>query len=614
MTSYISSEAQSSKPGKTSVNGEIVVQSPPVITDKPLTTKHFKKHNKKIPLTKPLFDPDVSDEITDIGVNQGNSLVNKKKLENNTADISNVDDHDSLKLKRKRFSRKLTPAPNEILAPSGSLVESVASKLSKSGSSVFSENDEQGENSKVESENEQFSTPVGTFPTTPTSIEKNTHSDDKNTVIIDSEVVELRPKPPQKPPRTYDSLIASSNQSFDSLSNLDATSTTKSNPVGMVLQPNDVDSMSTCDKNSKSVPNIYSEYKDMGGKTEISIKNVSTGHDVPKDSNSIESKSGSISEPSGKNNLPSTPGSVSCIDSAFVNNQQSSGETSSIGLSQNINMGLGTDDNNLGGGSNKIEHSTGNNVNAKEIVHDGNENLLQKKEKKHKKHKKHKKKEKLENEGRKHRKVKDDIPDQISKTVHLLDRDEEAKIQHDSPSSNVEKKEKIGDNSADMSEKVEDLDRPRKNTKVEGKKPKSRWRTLKTIFKIGKTFIRTKNDGLQNHEDTSISTSNPKCIKNGSAVTDGCPGKPTTEYCDSVQNCSSSSAVNVSSSVEITPSMENAVADCNKGDGVHLNAIPTTASNNKWVDVHDVNVQLSLCSLNANPAHNPTKGMAVLTY
>jgi hypothetical protein len=606
MTSCIStSKAQSSKPGKTSVNGEIVVQSPAAITDKPLTTKHFKKHNKKNPLTKPLFDPDVSDETTDIDVNQGNA--NKNKLENYAADVSNVDDHDEVKLKRKRFSRKLTPAPDEMLVPSGSLIESVASKLSKSDSSVFSENDEKGENSKVESENEQFSTPVGTFPTTPTSVERNTHSDDNKTVIIDSEVVELRAKPPQKPPRTYDSLIASSNQSFDSLTNLDTTDTTKSNPVGMVLQPN-VDSMRACDKNSKSVPNIYSEYKDMGRKTEISTQSISIGHDVPKDSDSIEGKSGSISKLSEKTHLSSTPGSVSCIDSPFVNDQPSSGETSSIGLSQNINMGLGTDDNNLGGGSNKIEHSTGNNVNSKEMVHDGDENVLQKKEKKQKKQKKHKKKEKSENEGRKHRKGKD----QISKTAHLLDRNEEGKIQQDSPSSNVEKMEKIGDN---LSEKVEDLDERRKNTKIEGKKAKSMWRTLETIFKIGKTFLRTKNDGLQNHEDTSFSTSNPKCIKNGSAVTDGCPAKSTSEYCESVQICSSSSAKNVSSGVEITPSVKNAVADCSKGDGVHLNAMPTTASNNKWVDV---NVQLyeSLCSFNANPANNPTKGMcmASLTY
>ena len=64
----------------------------------------------------------------------------------------------------------------------------------------------------------------------------------------------------------------------------------------------------------------------MGRKAEISIQNVSVGHDVPKDSHSIEAKSDSISDISIKNNTPSTPGSISCIDSAFVNNQPSSGD------------------------------------------------------------------------------------------------------------------------------------------------------------------------------------------------------------------------------------------------------------------------------------------------
>ena len=107
-----------------------------------MPTKHFIKHNRKAPLTKPLFDPDVSDETRDNDIKQTNTLVNEANLENNSSDSPIVVDHDALKIRRKRFSRKLTPTPDEMIVPSGSLIDSVASNLSKSGSSVFSEDDE----------------------------------------------------------------------------------------------------------------------------------------------------------------------------------------------------------------------------------------------------------------------------------------------------------------------------------------------------------------------------------------------------------------------------------------------------------------------------------------
>ena len=68
--------------------------------------KHFVKYNKKAPLTKPLFDPEPSDEPLDNRINKDIFSTNENKSDKAVLSDEMSEqkvNSDSLKYKRKRF-------------------------------------------------------------------------------------------------------------------------------------------------------------------------------------------------------------------------------------------------------------------------------------------------------------------------------------------------------------------------------------------------------------------------------------------------------------------------------------------------------------------------------
>ena len=170
-----------------------------------------------------------------------------------------------------------------------------------------------------------------------------------------------------------------------------------------------------------------------------------------------------------------------------------------------------------------------------------------------------------------------------------------------------------------------EINKAQDGSNVNERRPKSRWKTLETLLKVGKTFIGIKTDVNKTHNKMglSLSSSNPKCVKNGihSAVTDGCQGN-SKESCEFVQSCCSpsmsdplvSSEINsLSNSKNRTPKKDNSIAEGSNNDNMHSNAMLITAPTNKWVDVHSVIVHSheSGCVVIVDPVNCISKGMCM---
>ena len=487
--------------------------------------KHFVKYNKKAPLTKPLFDPEPSDEPLD-------NRINKDKLSTNEneSDKAVVSDEmseqkvnsDSLKYKRKRFSRKLTPTPDAMLM--GQSMDSSSTTISiekdlhdKILPQTICDDDEIQDQNRLLVAPDQFSS------TAVENVSKDQISgNDKNgTRVVDIEEVELRLKPPQKPPRTFDSLILGSSQSFESLSNLD----TNSNEIEKTLT-SEVNDQKNCGNVLKTVKNSFSEKtrdnessqeKEKQGKYDDQI-----GFNVQANSDSAKSKSSSTN--ADKNKLCATSGECLGNHSTFIYDKSSSFETSNLGSSQNIDLGeYNTNDTNgFGDGSMNFEHNTDSNIKSSgssHFVHGNNEivNVSKKKDKKHKKHKKEKKNK---------RKEKDEKKNKIGQQVEEPESEKESVLSKTNDNQNgginSEVHKKSDDGTIDV---LEDKERKKIRTremvaagidsspteKVKAKQTKSRWKTIRSIFKIGRSVQSglKKNTNEPVNNDEEMTRANP---------------------------------------------------------------------------------------------------------
>ena len=448
-------------------------------------------------------------------------------------------DEDKAKSKRERFSRQLVPALDSTVAPSTTLIESVSVDLGITSLPLLTEEGHIKDTAQPQGDNEPFPIPQGPPPTLAISTGTMNATPNDGAAIDKLDYVELRPKPPQKPPRTFDSLLGSS-QSIDSLSNLENSLKTPS------ISNLATDRISDSNLNS----DISSEHNDVGRKTNIQPQNVSSRHDVQTNPYSPDGDPRAMSRDSSKIELSSTPGSVSCSPSSVLNNQSSSCEASSIGgLSENI---IPDNDHHIviGGGNNHIGNGVENALDIKHIK-DGDRLKKHKKNKKHKKDKKHKKKESTElGEGNLPRVDQDSVSD-TSKALVSTIRTTADHEKFDKPSSS----DKITDIlSADSN--LENMSSPNVSIDAErgdqGNRSKSRWRGLKVILKVGKKIVRTKPEvNIKAKGQSPIpsipSSCNVKCV-NGSSKSNsdvqpnGCnhpQGKTVVQFCDCAQKCRS---------------------------------------------------------------------------
>lgn len=410
-------------------------------------------------------------------------------------------------------------------------------------------------------------------------------NDKDNIRIVDSEVVELRLKPPQKPPRTFDSLILGSSQSFESLSNLDANS----NELSKMLTSKS-DEQQNVDKVIKTKQNSYSEQtegKIQNEEAKTGAKDIKAGYDVQKNSDPSKCKPSPISGSNEENELRATSGQSFGDHSTIINDKSASIETSNIGSSENIILGDSStnDAKMVGNGSEKIEHCTNANMNnsdSKNIMPDNTDLEIgsgkkKKKHKKEKKEKKHKRKEK-EEKKEKNRIEKEDSTNQKSSVLALTDS----------------------------------------NPDDGGKKTKSRWKTLRSIFKVGRTVqsgLKSNTNELNDKDEeqakadppfSSSCSSNITRFENGSppVITDPniCKGKTCTQCCDNVQNKSHSSRVNMTSNVavkKVSSISNDSIHDSNlTKDEVNIDETmmasqekTSSFDDKEWVDINDVLVR-----------------------
>ena len=447
--------------------------------------------------------PDIGGQTKDDDNNDINVGHNNKSSDIDLKGPIPKTGEDEAKSKRERFSRQLVSALDTTVAPSTSLIESASVDLSIPSLPMPTKEDHIKGTAQRESDNVPFLIPQGPPPTLANSTGTINATTKDGAAIDKLDYVELRPKPPQKPPRTFDSLLGSS-QSIDSLSNFE----------------NSLSNLATdriSDNNLKS--DISSEHNDVGRKTNIQPQNVSSRHDVQTNPYSPDGDPRAMSCDSSKINLSSTPGSVSCNPSSVLNNQSSSCEASSLGgLSENIIPDNGHP-NIIGGGNNH----TGNGVeNALDTKHIKNSDILKKhkKNKKHKKDKKHKKKESTElSEGNLPRVDQDSLSD-TSKALVATIRTQVDHENLDKPSSSDEITDifSTDSNLENMSPPNVSFDAERGDQE---NKSKSRWRGLKMILKVGKKIVRTKPEvNIKAKGQSPIpslpSSCNVKCV-NGSS-------------------------------------------------------------------------------------------------
>ena len=461
--------------------------------------KHFVKYNKKAPLTKPLFDPEPSDEPLDNRINKDIFSTNENKSDKAVLSDEMSEqkvNSDSLKYKRKRFSRKLTPTPDAMLIgqslDSSSTTISVEKDLHDKIIPQTICNDDENQN-RLLVVPDQFSSPATeNFP-----MDQISGNDKNASRVVDIEEVELRLKPPQKPPRTFDSLILGSSQSFESLSNLD----TNSNEIEKTLT-SEANDQNNCDNILKTVKNSFSEKTRDNESSQDEEKqgkhNDQIGFNVQTNSDSPKSKSNSTNN--DKNKLCATSGERLGNHSAFIYDESSSVETSNLGSSQNIVLGEYNtkSTNDFGDGSMSFEHNTNSNTKSSgssHIVHGNNEivNVSQKKDKKHKKHKKEKKNKRKEKDEKKN-KIEQQEEEPESERESVLSKANDN--QNGGINSKVHKKSDGG--TIDI---LEDKERKKIRTqeivaagtdsspteKVKAKQTKSRWKTIRSIFKIGRS-------------------------------------------------------------------------------------------------------------------------------
>ena len=484
--------------------------------------------------------PDIGGQTKDDDNNDINVGHNNKS--------SNIDlkgpipktDEDEAKSKRERFSRQLVPALDSTVAPSTSLTESASVDLGISSLPLLTKEDHIEDSAQRESDDEPFLIPQGPPPTLAISTVKINHTINDGAAIDKLDYVELRPKPPQKPPRTFDSLLGSS-QSIDSLSNFE--NSLKTSSISNLV----TDRISDSNLNS----DIFSEHNDVGRKTNIQPQNVSSRHDVQTNPYSPDGDPRAMSRDSSKSELlSSTPGSVSCNPSSVLNNESSSCEASSLGgLSENIIPDNGHH-NIIGGGNNHTGNGVENALDTKHIK-DGDRLKKHKKNKKQKKDKKHKKKERTElGEGNLPRVDQDSLSDTSKALVSTI----RTQVDHDDldkPSSSDEITDifSTDSNLENMSSPNVFIDAERVD---QGNKSKSRWRGLKMILKVGKKIVRTKPEVNINAKGQSPipslpSSCNVNCVNgssksNSSVQSNGCnhlQGKTIVRFCDCAQKCCS---------------------------------------------------------------------------
>ena len=484
--------------------------------------KHFVKYNKKAPLTKPLFDPEPSDEPL-------NNRINKDKFSTNEnqSDRAVLSDEmseqkvncDSLKYKRKRFSRKLTPTPDAMLMgqsmDSSSKTISVEKDLHDKTLPQTICNDD-----GIQDQNRLLLVPDQFLSTGTENVPKDQISDNDRygTGVADSEEVELRFKPPQKPPRTFDSLILGSSQSFESLSNLD----TNSNEIDKTLT-SEANDQKNCGNVLKTVKNSFSEKtrdnESSPNEEKQGKNNDQIGFDVQTNSDSAKSKSSSTN--ADKNKLCATSGECLGNHSTFINDKSSSVETSNLGSSRNVVLGeyntTGTND--FGDGSMNYEHNTDCNINnsgSSHILHGNNEivNISEKKDKKHKKHKKEKKNKRKEKNEKKN-KIEGQLEEPVSERESVLSKANDnqngainSQVHHKSDSGNFDELEDKEHKKIRTLEIVAAETNSSPAEKVKAKQTKSRWKTIRSIFKIGRSgpsgLKKNTNESVNNDEEMTM--------------------------------------------------------------------------------------------------------------
>ena len=458
--------------------------------------KHFVKYNKKAPLTKPLFDPEPSDEPLDNRINKDKFSTNEKKSDKAVLSDEMSEQRvnsDSLKYKRKRFSRKLTPTPDAMLM--GQSMDSSSTTISvekdlhdKTLPQSICDDDGIQDQNRLLLVPDQFSSSA----TDKVPMDQISDNDKNGTRVVDTEEVELRLKPPQKPPRTFDSLILGSSQSFESLSNLD----TNSNEIDKILT-SEANDQKNCDNVLKTVKNSFSEKARDNESSQNEEKqgkqNDQIGYDVQTNSDSAKSKSSSTN--ADKNKLCATSGKCLSNHSTFVNDKSSAVETSNLGSSQNIVLGeyntTGTND--FGDGSMNFEHNTNSNINnsgSSHILHGDNEivNVSRKKDKKHKKEKKNKRKEKDEKKNKNGRKLDDPVSERESVLSKANDNQNggiNSKVHDKSDSATFDELEDREHKKIRSLEIVAAGTDCSPTEKVKAKQTKSRWKAIRSIFKIG---------------------------------------------------------------------------------------------------------------------------------
>ena len=476
--------------------------------------------------------PDIGEQTKDDDNNDINVGHDYKSSDIDLKGPITKTDEDEAKSKRERFSRQLVSALDCTEAPSTSLIESASVDLGIPSLPLLTKEDHIKDTAQRESDNGPFLIPQGPPPTLAISTGTIDATTNDGAAADKLDYVELRPKPPQKPPRTFDSLLGSS-QSIDSLSNFENS-----------LKTTSISNLATdriSDSNLKS--DISSEHNDVGRKTNIQPQNVSSRHDVQTNPYSPDGDPRAMSRDSSKIDLSSTPGSVSCNPSSVLNNESSSCEASSLGgLSENIIPDNGHH-NIIGGGNNH----TGNGVeNALVTKHIKDSDILKKhkKNKKHKKDKKHKKKESTGlGEGNLPRVDQDSLSETMKALVSTnstlvdhayLDKPSSSDVITDISSTNLSLENISSTHDAMDAEKLD-----------KGKKSKSRWRALKIILKVGKTIVGPKPEVNINAKEQSPfpsppSSCNVRCVKgtsksNSAVQPNGCnhpQGKTIVQFCD----------------------------------------------------------------------------------
>ena len=207
--------------------------------------------------------------------------------------------------------------------------------------------------------------------------------------------------------------------------------------------------------------------------------------------------------------------------STFINDKSSSVETSNLGSSKNIVLGKSntTDTNDFGDGSMNYEHNTDCNINnsgSSHILHGNNEivNVSEKKDKKHKKHKKEKKNKRKEKDEKKN-KIKGQLAEPVSERESVLSKANDnkngvinSKVHNKVDNGNFDELEDKEHKKIRTLEIVAAETNSSPAEKVKAKQTKSRWKTIRSIFKIGRSgpsgLKKNTNESVNNDEEMTM--------------------------------------------------------------------------------------------------------------